>query len=287
MSRKPGLGRGLEALIPGSGQAQQPGVMTLRVEQISPNPRQPRSRMDPQELNELAASIRAHGVLQPLIVTHGEAPDQYVLIAGERRLLAARQAGLERVPVLVREVSEVERLELALIENVQREDLNPLEAAEAFRQLADEFGLSHEEIAERVGKSRAAVTNTLRLLKLPESVQQALAEEQISEGHARALLALATPQAQAAALQTILALGLNVRQTEALVRRLSGEKPAPPEKPAPSPEMVELAQRLEGSLGTRVHLQRRGKKGTITIYYYSDEELDALVDKLLGPVWDN
>jgi len=267
--------------------AQPPGVMTLRVEQIAPNPRQPRLNMDPQELSELAESIRAHGVLQPLIVTNGAQPDEFVLIAGERRLLAARQAGLERVPVLVREASERELLELALIENVQRADLNPLEAAEAFRQLAEEFELAHEEIAQRVGKSRAAVTNTLRLLKLPESVQQALRQEQISEGHARALLALSSPQAQAAALHTILAQGLNVRQTEALVRRLSGERPAPAEKPAPPPEVSDLQKRLEGALGTRVQLQPRGKKGTITIYYYSDEELNTLTDRLLGPTWDN
>jgi len=287
MSRKSGLGRGLDALIPGSGQAHPPGVMTLRVEQIAPNPRQPRAHMDAQELNELAESIRVHGVLQPLIVTRGDQLDQFVLIAGERRLLAARQAGLERVPVVVREAGDRERLELALIENVQREDLNPLESAEAYRQLAEEFELPHEEIAQRVGKSRAAVTNTLRLLKLPESVQQALRQEQISEGHARALLALTSPPAQAAALQTILAQGLNVRQTEALVRRLSGERPAAQEKPAPPPEVSDLQQRLEGSLGTRVQLQPRGKKGTITIYYYSDEELNSLVDKLLGPTWDN
>lgn len=287
MSRKSGLGRGLDALIPGGERERQAGVTTLRVEQIVPNPRQPRSHMDPQELSELAESIRTHGVLQPLIVTNGEQAGQFVLIAGERRLLAARQAGLERVPVLVREASDLERLELALIENVQREDLSPLEAAEAFRQLSEEFGLSHEEIAARVAKSRTAVTNTLRLLKLPASVLQALEQELISEGHARALLALPTPQAQAAALQTILAQGLNVRQTEALVRRLSGERPPAKEITAPPPEVSDLEKKLEGSLGTRVQLNPRGKKGTITIYYYSDEELDTLVDRLLGPTWDN
>jgi ParB family chromosome partitioning protein len=226
-------------------------------------------------------------VLQPLIVTEGLENDRYVLIAGERRLLAARQAGLQRVPVLIREASEQERLELALIENVQRADLNPLEAAEAFRQLAEDFGLSHEEIAGRVAKSRAAVTNTLRLLKLVDGVQKALVDGRISEGHARALLALESPQAQSAALQTILSNDLNVRQTEALVRRLVGERPKASPKPAPPPEIIDLETRLEASLGTRVSLSQRGKKGTISIYYYSDEELNALVDRLLGPTWDN
>jgi len=262
-------------------------VLTLPVDQISPNPRQPRSRFDPEALSELADSIREHGILQPLIVTESAEPGQYVLVAGERRLLAARQAGLERVPVMIRAASDLERLELALIENIQRSNLGPLEAAEAYRQLAEDFGLSHEEISHRVAKSRVTVTNTLRLLNLPESVRDALAQGKISEGHARALLALATPQAQAAALQTILAQELNVRQTEALARRLGGERPIPAQKTTPSPEISDLADRLQAFLGTRVSLSGRGKKGKITIFYYSDEELNALVDRLLGPTWDN
>jgi ParB family chromosome partitioning protein len=253
----------------------------LPVDRIHPNPRQPRSRMDPGELSELAASIREHGLIQPVIVTRGEREGDYVLIAGGRRLLAARQAELERIPAIVREASDQQRLELALIENLQRADLDPLEAAEAYRQLADDFRLSHEEIAARVAKSRVAVTNTLRLLKLPPVVQQALADGQISEGHARALLALSTPQAQAAALQTILSHELNVRQAESLVRKLGGEKPVPIEKAAPLPEITALEERLQSVLGTRVNLLHRRKGGTITIHFYSDEELNALVDIIL------
>jgi ParB family transcriptional regulator, chromosome partitioning protein len=287
MPRKIGLGRGLEALIPGGERPPETGIVTLRIDQIAPNPHQPRERFDPDELHELAESIREHGVLQPLIVTESDLPDHYVLIAGQRRLMAAGQAGLERVPVLIREASDLERLELALIENVQRADLSPLEAADAFRQLAEDFGLSHEEISRSVAKSRVSVTNTLRLLKLPESVKKALAERHISEGHARALLALPTPQAQAAVLQTIISKDLNVRQTEVLVRRLSGERQLVDVKPAPPPEITALQDQLENLLGTRVSLTPKGKKGTITIYYYSDEELNALVDRLLGPTWDN
>jgi ParB family chromosome partitioning protein len=287
MAKKSGLGRGLEALIPGGEYPSMGGVITLRVDQIDRNPRQPRTHIDPEELSELADSIREHGVLQPLIVSEAQQPGQYLLIAGERRLLAARQAGLERVPVLIREASDQERLELALIENVQRADLSPLEAAEAYRQLADDFGLSHEEIAGRVSKSRVTVTNTLRLLKLPEKVLQALMDERITEGHARALLALATPQAQAAALQTVLAQELNVRQTEALVRRLSGERPPAVIKPAQPAEIGALQNKLESWLGTPVSLKNHRKGGTITIRYFSEEELNALVERLLGPTWDN
>jgi ParB family chromosome partitioning protein len=287
MAKKTGLGRGLDALIPG-GEPEQPaaGAITLLLDQISPNPRQPRHRFDQEELDELAASIREHGVIQPLIVTQVEGLQAYTLIAGERRLIAARLAGLDRVPVIVREASGEQLLELALVENVQRADLGALEAAEAYRQLAEDFGLSHEEIARRVGKSRVAVTNTLRLLKLPETVQKALAEQRISEGHGRALLALSTPHTQAAALQTILRHELNVRQTEDLVRRLSGEKTPLPVKPAPPAEVSALEQRLQTSLGTRVNLNHRRKGGTITIHYYSDEELNVLVERLLGEELD-
>lgn len=284
MARKTGLGRGLDALIPGGDAAPaEPGggVLQAPLDDIAPNPRQPRSHFDPQELAELADSIRTHGILQPLIVTAAAEPGQYTLIAGERRLLAARQAGLTHAPVILRETSDQGRLEIALIENVQRLDLNPLEAAEAFRQLAEDFQLSHAEIAQRVGKSRVAVTNTLRLLKLPTKVQQALIEGKISEGHARALLSLPTSQAQLAALQTILAHDLNVRQAEELARRLTGDRPEGKPTPSLAPELVDLQRRLQTSLGTRVSLRPGRKGGQITIHYYSEEELNALVERLL------
>jgi ParB family chromosome partitioning protein len=287
MNRKrPGLGKGLDALIPmGDGfQPEQPlsGVTEILIEKINPNPRQPRVNFDAEELSDLAESIKEHGIIQPLIVTSGLQPGSYILIAGERRLMAAKEAGLNTVPTIQRESTDQERLEIALIENVQRADLSPLETAEAYRQLAEDFGLSHEAIGTRVGKSRVAVTNTLRLLNLPPSVQQAITIGEISEGHARALLALPTSQAQAAALQTIVDKGLNVRQTEELVRKLTGEKTEQKLKPEAPPEIKALEERLRANLGTKVNLTHGGKGGTITIHYYSDEELDSLVDILGG-----
>lgn len=286
--KRPGLGKGLDALIPQSS-TPIPQISTdapnsvneIPVNAITPNPRQPRSIFDAEELNELAASIREHGVIQPLIISPGEAPNQFILIAGERRLIAAKKAGLETVPAILRDSSEQDRLELALIENVQRSDLSALETAEAYRQLTDEFNLSHGEIAKRVGKSRVSITNTLRLLNLPPSVLEALSAEKISEGHARALLALSSAKAQAAALQTVLDKGLNVRQTEELVRRLSGEKPVQKPKPEPRPEIAALEERLRTSLGTKVNLKHGKKGGTITIHYYSDEELDGLLQRFM------
>jgi len=286
--KRPGLGKGLDALIPPPethapqiSAESKSGVSEISVNALTPNPRQPRASFDDDELSELAASIQEHGIIQPLIVSPGEQPGQYTLIAGERRLMAAKQAGLKTVPVILRDSSEQERLELALIENVQRADLTALETAEAYRQLSTEFGLSHSEIAQRVGKSRVAVTNTLRLLNLPMSVLEALQNNQISEGHARALLALSTAQAQAAAIQTVLDKGLNVRQTEELVRKLSGEKPAQKPKPEPTPEIKALEERLRTGLGTKVSLKHGQKGGTITIHYYSDEELEGLLQRFL------
>jgi len=286
MSKKSGLGRGLDALIPLGDHPVGGGILLVDIEQISRNPRQPRARIDPQELDQLAASIQEHGILQPLIVTHNAESDEYILIAGERRLLAAQQAGLSKAPVIVREASDQQRLELALVENLQREDLNPLEAAEAYRHLAEDFGLSHEEISVRVAKSRVSVTNTLRLLKLPTGIQQALLDRRIAEGHARALLALNSPQAQAAALHTIIAQDMTVRQAEVLVKKLSGEKPAPKSKPLANPEVRDLQERLEASLGTRVQLNPSKNGGTLVIHYYSNEELEALVEKILGEIHD-
>lgn len=288
MARRPGLGRGLDALIPGNDEqaGQNPpasgqGVTQIPIEQIQPNPQQPRSEMNEEALGELAASIREHGIIQPLIVSPTPGSDQYTLVAGERRLRAATLAGLTMVPVILRTVNELEQLELALIENVQRADLTPLETAEAFRQLVDNFSLTHEQIAERVGKSRVSVTNTIRLLNLPEQVRRALAEGLISEGHARALLGLSTAQAQKAALGTVLNLGLNVRQTEALVKKLTGERPPAKPRSEPTPEVKELESRLRSFFGTKVNLNNGKKGGSLVIYYYSDEELNTILDKIL------
>lgn len=290
MPKHSGLGKGLDALIPtgfGSetppvGEAAGSGVLSVPVENIIPNPRQPRSRFDPAALEELAASIREHGVIQPLLVSRDETGGGYILIAGERRWQAAKLAGLAEVPVITRQTTDLERLELALIENVQRADLNPLEEANAYRQLTEEFKLSHEEIASRVGKSRVAVTNTLRLLKLPEAAQQALVDGVISEGHARALLGLTNPLAQGAALKKVREHDLTVRQTEELVNKLKGEKPAPTPKPAPSPDARELQERLEASLGTKVNLKTNQKGGgVLSLHYFSNEELDAILARLL------
>lgn len=284
MSRRRGLGRGLDALIPGEDDSQpRQGVQEVSIAQIKPNPFQPRTNFKQQELEELAGSIKEHGVLQPLIVTEGEGGRGFVLIAGERRLQAARLAGLEAVPVIVRQVSSQQQLELALIENLQREDLNPLEAAEGYRQLAEDFNLSHGEIAAKVGKSRTAVSNTLRLLNLSKAVQKALASGDVSEGHARALLGLDSAQAQSAALKTIIQSGLNVRQAEELVRRLSGKRTAKPESGRTlSPEEKDLEERLRQALGTKVNLKRSQKGGSIVLHFYSDEELNTLLDLLLG-----
>jgi ParB family chromosome partitioning protein len=289
MTKKTGLGRGLDALIPAGEFTPESdnlpstsGYESLSVTAISRNPRQPRVQMDPEELEELAASIRKNGILQPLIVAPTDEPAKYILIAGERRLIAAGMAGLDTVPVIVREASEQERLELALIENVQRADLTPLEAAEAYRQLADDFNLSHEQISEQLGKSRVSITNTLRLLKLPEDVQKALASGDISEGHARALLGLPNPQAQSAVLQAILKHELNVRKTEDLVRKYLGQRTPNAVKPTPKPDVSYLEERLRQRLGTRVSLHPRKRGGTLVIHYYSDEELDALILRILG-----
>jgi ParB family chromosome partitioning protein len=281
MPRRTGLGKGLEALIPGGEQPGEGyGVNQVSIDSILPNPSQPRTSIGSDDLSELSASIREHGILQPLVVSDGPLPGQYFLVAGERRLRAARQAGLETVPIFIRQVTPQEQLELALVENLQRSDLTPLETAEAYHDLSEKFNLSHEEIAQRVGKNRVSITNTIRLLKLPETVKNALAEGKISEGHARALLMLNTIPAQLAALQTILMQELNVRQTEELVRRLSGQRTTPILKPQPSPEISAIEERLRTSLETKVELRHGKKGGSIIIHYYSDEELDHLINRL-------
>jgi ParB family chromosome partitioning protein len=280
MARQSRLGKGLDALIPPSDSALSEGdVQQVAVNAIVPNPHQPRSHFAEAQLQELADSIKTHGVIQPLIVRATE--DGFTLIAGERRLQAAKLAGLDRVPVVLREADAQQLVEIALVENVQRADLSPLESAEAYQQLHQEFGLSHEQVAKRVGKSRVAVTNTIGLLDLSAAVKEALAAGEISEGHARALKALDTAKAQAAALKTTIDQALNVRQTEELVRKLKGSKPAKTKKAGAAPEIEALQGQLRDALGTKVSLQHGAKGGRITLFYYSDEELNSLVDRLL------
>ncbi len=285
MAQRSGLGKGLESLIPtwqGSpspvGATEQ--VQLLPITSISPNPQQPRKIFEEEQLEDLAASIKQHGIIQPLIVIAAEGIDRYTLIAGERRLRAAKLAGLKDVPAIVRTASQQEQLEFAIIENVQREDLNPIERARAYQSLADQFSLTHEDIAHRVGKSRVTVTNTLRLLNLPVILQQSLQSGEISEGHARSLLALPNARAMEAALDSNLGLGLNVRQTELLVSKLSGKAPTSRKLTPRSAEAEDLENRLRQFFHTKVLLSKGTRGGTISISFYSDEELNAILDRL-------
>ncbi len=284
--RKSGLGRGLGALIPAAEEEVSvapnlPGVIEIPIASISPNPHQPRAQIRDQDLVGLAASIEEHGIIQPLVVT--AVADGYQLIAGERRWRAARLARLSEVPVVVKDVVPQEMLELALVENLQRSDLNPLEEAMAYRQLTEEFELTQDQVARRVGRSRTTISNTLRLLKAARAVQEALLEASISEGHARALLGLEQEEAQEAALKTVLKNGLSVRQTEQLVRRLLGQEPKE-KKVAPEtlPYTRALETRFREALGTKVNLTRSGEGGRIVIHFYSEEELDAIYQHIVG-----
>lgn len=269
-----GLGRGLAALIPQRGDDRPHEIPLSRIVR---NPYQPRRRVDEEALSRLAESIAAHGVLQPVLVT--ETASGYELIAGERRVRAAEMAGLQQIPAMVREAAGRDKLALALVENVQRADLNPLEEARAYRQLADEFGLAQEEIARRVGRGRSSVANTLRLLDLSQAVQEALAEGHITEGHGRAIGGIEGPGRQDALLGLVVQRSLSVRQTEELVRRAREEKPTPAGRAegGPDPELERVQARLRASLGTKVTLTPGKKGGRITIEYYDTEDLTRLV----------
>ena len=277
--RHTGLGRGLSSLIP--QRSQQVATTEIPLSRIRPNPRQPRQRMDAAELEALATSVREHGVLQPILVT--ETIDGYQLVAGERRFRASQMAGLERIPAVIRQLADREQLELALVENLQREDLGPLEEAHAYRSLVMEFELTHEQIAQRVGRAKSTIANTLRLLDLDPAVQAALSEGRITEGHARAIAGLPIEQ-QARVAATVAEQQFSVRQTEELVRRLREPRPAPtaatPARLDPDLERVE--EDLRRRLGTKVTLARSRKGGRIIIEFYSDEELAQLYDRLIG-----
>ncbi len=269
-----GLGRGLDALIPRPSNGEQ-GVLELSLDRIRRNPHQPRERFDDERLGELAASIAVHGVLQPIVV-RSLADGEYELVAGERRLRASRLAGLAQIPAIVREADGGTQLELALIENLQRTDLNPIEAALAYRELTQRFGMTHEAVARQVGKSRVAISNALRLLDLGADTRQAIAEGRISEGHGRALAAISIPELQRAVLAVVLEQGLSVRQTEELVRRKRETAPVARQRVELSADLADLEAQLRGMLATKVGITRTRRGGRLVIDFYSDEELDRI-----------
>jgi len=292
-ARSGGLGRGLASLIP-SGTAALAAPFDIPLDQIRANPYQPRKTIDDEALQGLAASIVEHGVLQPVLVS--ETLNGYELIAGERRLRAARIAGLTRIPAIVRQLAGRDQLEVALVENIQRADLNPLEEAEAYRQLTDTFGMSQDDVARRVGRARSTITNTLRLLDLAPAVQAAVRDGSISEGHARAIASLDRAAQQEALLGAVAHRGLSVRQTEELARRLK----QPPPQPDPAAELAtepavnsvatdrqdseteRIEAELRTALGTKVSLTRSRRGGRIVIEYYDDADLNRLYERLVG-----
>jgi ParB family chromosome partitioning protein len=281
-TQKKALGRGLGALIP-TRAAETPhagGLAEIPVDQITPNPYQPRKTFNEASIEELARSVREHGIVQPLVVTRiGD--HKYRLIAGERRYRAAQKAGLSKVPVVIKErATDSDILQLALIENIQREDLNPIEEAHAYHQLHEEFGLTQEEISQQVGKERSTIANFLRLMKLPESVKKLLASGQLSMGHARAILAVASPKKQEQLAERVVKRNLNVRQTEVLAAEKS-PKAAEPEKQK-DVFTRDAEDKLTRTLRSKVEIDRRRRGGVIHVRFGSEEELIRLVDEMMG-----
>jgi ParB family transcriptional regulator, chromosome partitioning protein len=288
MSKRGGLGRGLSALIPGAPEAGEAstGLLEVPANAIAPNPKQPRSRFDDETLKELAASIREVGILQPIVVRR--TGQGYEVVTGERRLRAAKLAGLATVPVVLRDSDDSDLLREALIENIHREDLNPIELGEAFRQLLDELGLKQEELADRVGVSRSHIANTIRLLALPFEVQQLLTDEKISAGHARALLALGDQEAITALSLRVAAEDLSVRETEEIVRRFieapaetAPKKEAARSEPA-DPNLAEVEEILSEQLATRVVIRMGRRRGQVVIDFGSADDLDRIVSEIIG-----
>ena len=276
MTRTRGLGRGLGALIPATAG----GIDEIDVDLIVPNPHQPRTTFDEAALDELVGSMKEHGVLQPLLVSTSNTEGVYQLIAGERRLRAAKLAGLTRVPVIVKEAATRELLELALVENLQREDLNALEEAGAYQRLAGEFGITQDEIAHRVGRSRTAVANTMRLLALSDEIKQSLAAGAITEGHGRALLAIEDEAERRNAWQQVIDRGLTVRQTERLARR-GPNGASDPASNGVDPEIDRIESRIRDILGTKVELRRqKNGRGRLVLHFFSDDELNGLLSRM-------
>lgn len=275
MGKKGGLGKGLEALLRDI-KPLDAGEFLCDVSLIRPNPLQPRKQLDPQAMQELVESIKEKGVLQPILVR--PKGDGYEIIAGERRWRAALEAGLEKVPVIVKEVSDKEALELALVENLQRQDLNPMEEAEAYRVLIEEFGYTQQEVAQKVGKDRSTVANALRLLKLPPEAKEALRKGQISAGHARVLLSVEDPERQRFLLGLMLQKGISVREAERLASRKTAER----EEQLFDPDVLQLQEELQSLLGLKVRVKLKGKKGKIEVEFNSLQELEQVLEFLRG-----
>jgi ParB family chromosome partitioning protein len=284
IERRPALGKGLSALIPDAPEPARQGAIEIDIDLLAPNGRQPRAHVDEAKLEELAQSIKENGVIQPILVQ--KIGDLYRIIAGERRWRAAQRVGLLKVPVVVRDVpidNDRELLQLALIENIQRENLNPVDEAAAYQRLADDFGLTHEQIAAAVGKDRSSVANYVRLLKLPDDVRAELAGGALSMGHARALLALPDHAAQREALREVISRGLSVRETEALVKRLASPaapRAAKPAAPANDVHTRAAEDRLRFALGTKVRIVRRAQGGAIEISFSSEAELNRIYEQI-------
>lgn len=274
------LGRGLDALIPTEKETPRYNYMLLGIDEMVPNVFQPRKGFDEEAMDELVASIREKGIIQPLIVRKLE--NGYEIIAGERRWRAAKQAGLTQVPAIIKDATNREALELALVENLQREDLNPIEEATAYEQLIKEFGLTHEEISERLGKERSTITNQLRLLRLPAEVKQALIEGKITAGHARAVLSLQSSNEVKEVLETIKKEKLSVRKTERLVQKLSAHKESAIQFDEFTPYISHYTDEIKKRLGTQIRIFDKDGKGKIEIEYYSREELERIIEILIG-----
>ncbi|HOV34467.1 MAG TPA: ParB/RepB/Spo0J family partition protein [Candidatus Dojkabacteria bacterium] len=283
MEEKKRLGKGLAALISSNeiDNSSSSYVKDFPISKIEVNPYQPRMKIDPEQLISIADSIRTHGVIQPLIITKQEGVDKYTLIAGERRLKAAQLAGLKYVPVVIKDTSPQEMLEIALIENIQRKDLNPLEEAYAFRQMQDEFGLSHLEIANRVGVSRVSVTNKLRILQIPDSIKEEVMNERLSEGHARALMGIKDKTSMIAAADIVIKRGMSVRETEAFVRKITYGRTKTTKNWTESDSKTKMyEQLLSQKLGYSAHIKKMTKGGQIIIRYNTVDELADLMKKL-------
>jgi ParB family chromosome partitioning protein len=280
VAKRKALGKGLSALIPDADRPDRVDrqFFNCPVTDIVPNPYQPRQSFSENELDEMALSVKEKGILTPLLVT--KTGDGYQLIAGERRWRAAQRAGLERVPVVVREVTSTEALELALIENIHRKDLNAIEEAQAYQRLLEDSGLTQEALAKRLGKDRSVVTNLLRLLKLPSSIQKDLIEERLHMGHARILAGLKEPEEQHALRDAIIKKGLSVRQAESAAKKKSTSAHRSKKKSERDYYFSSLEENLKRSLGTKVNISKRGREGKIVVYFYSDEELDRLLELL-------